>query len=189
MKGFFFHCLFNNAIRDLLCLYKDAREKAIRTKLLTVWLVWVSVCLLWCLFVCLFVSNKRQNDWTDRAQFFLWDIAWSQGRFMDDQIFKNLPPLKFDFWKFWKSAKFFWKSGEIFCFCYSLTRRTPVYFISNKMGAKRHEFLVYNNWFISWLQQYVLLFTFEIFSIQTKLEIWETLLLLTCKNFSRRLYR
>ena len=23
-----------------------------------------------CLFVCLFVSNKRQNDWTDRAQIF-----------------------------------------------------------------------------------------------------------------------
>ena len=53
-----------------------------------------------CLFVCLFVSNKRQNGWTDRAQ------IWPQGR-NDDQIFKNLPPSKFDFWKFWKSTEFF----------------------------------------------------------------------------------
>ena len=28
------------------------------------------------------VSNKRQNGWTDRAKFFLWDLAWPRGRFM-----------------------------------------------------------------------------------------------------------
>ena len=80
--------------------------------------VWVSVRL----FVCLFVSNKRQNDWTDRAKIFsgisrdpregLWSV--------DDQIFKNLPPSKFVFWKFWKSTKFFFKSAKSFVFviCY-----------------------------------------------------------------------
>ena len=30
----------------------------------------LSVCLFVCLSVCLFVSNKRQNGWTDRAQIF-----------------------------------------------------------------------------------------------------------------------
>ena len=41
--------------------------------------------------VCLFVSNKRQNGWTDWAQFFLG--PW---------IFKNLPLTKFDFGKILK---------------------------------------------------------------------------------------
>ena len=40
----------------------------------------------------------------------------TQGRFMDDQIFKILPPSKFDFWKFWKSTKFFLKILDIFFF-------------------------------------------------------------------------
>ena len=41
--------------------------------------------LLVCLPVCLFVSNKRQNGWTDRAQIFE-----GPGVFMDDRIIKNL---------------------------------------------------------------------------------------------------
>ena len=32
-----------------------------------------------------------------QAPIFLWDLACPQGRFMDDQIFKNLPPSKFEF--------------------------------------------------------------------------------------------
>ena len=35
--------------------------------------------------VCLFVSNKCQKGWTDRAKIFLWDITWPQGRFMNDK--------------------------------------------------------------------------------------------------------
>ena len=66
----------------------------------------LSVCLSVCMFVCLFVSNKRQNGWTERAQIFFGSLVWFQGRFMDDQIFKNFPLRKFDFWKFWKSPKF-----------------------------------------------------------------------------------
>ena len=42
-----------------------------------------------CLFVCPFVSNKRQNGWTDRVQKFVWDLTWPQERF-NDQNFKNL---------------------------------------------------------------------------------------------------
>ena len=33
-------------------------------------LAWLS----WCLFVCLFVSNKRQNGWTDRVQICIYSI-------------------------------------------------------------------------------------------------------------------
>ena len=44
-------------------------------------------------FVCLFVSNKRQNGLTDRAQ-----ITWTQGRFMNDPNLKNLAPTKIDFY-------------------------------------------------------------------------------------------
>ena len=57
-------------------------------------------------YVCLFVSNKRQNGWTERAQIFFGSLVWFQGRFINDQIFKNFPLRKFDFWKFWKSTKF-----------------------------------------------------------------------------------
>ena len=108
-------------------------------------------CLSVCLFVCLFVSNKRQNGWTDRAQIFcgssrdpregLWMIKFSKICLHQNSIFEN----------FENPRIFFLKIREIFCFCYLLTRRTPVYFISNtnfykwksrKKGAKRPEFLV-----------------------------------------------
>ena len=59
--------------------------------------------------------SKRLNR---SGPIFLWDLAWPQERFMDDQIFKNLPPSTFDFRKFWKSTKFFLKIREIFCFCF-----------------------------------------------------------------------
>ena len=50
--------------------------------------------------VCLFVSNKRQNGWTDRAEILCGTYAWLQGRFMDDRIFKNLLLTKFNFENF-----------------------------------------------------------------------------------------
>ena len=57
-----------------------------------------------CLFVCPSVFNKRQNGWTVWAQIFL---GISRGR----------DPSKFDFWKFWKSTKFFYEIREFFRFC------------------------------------------------------------------------
>ena len=81
-----------------------------------------------CLSVCLFVFNKRQNGWTDRAQIFcgtsrdpregLWMIKFSKICLHQNSIFENFEnPRIF----FWKSAKFF--------FFYLFTRRNPVYFI------------------------------------------------------------
>ena len=85
--------------------------------------------------VCLFVSNKRLNGLTDRAQIFfgtpcdpregLWIIK-----------FQKFSSIKIRFLKILKIHKKFLKIREIFCFCYLLTRRTPVYFISNKKFYK-----------------------------------------------------
>ena len=47
-----------------------------------------SINILCCVFVSLFVSNKRLNGWTVRAQFFVWNLTWPQGRFIKDQNFK-----------------------------------------------------------------------------------------------------
>ena len=44
--------------------------------------------LLVCLGVCMFVSNKRQNGWTDRTQILYEASHWSEERFMNEQNFK-----------------------------------------------------------------------------------------------------
>ena len=94
-----------------------------------------------CLFVCLLVSNKRQNGWTNRAQFFVGPRK-TLGK--DDRIFKKLLLTKFDFLKFEKSTIFFYKIREIFvCFSFIMfTKRTCSQY-EWKMGAKRPNSLVY----------------------------------------------
>ena len=88
--------------------------------------------------VCLFVSNKRQNGWTDRAQIFcgtsrdprggLWMIKFSKICLHQNSIFEN----------FENPRNFFLKIREIFCFYYLLTRRSPVYFIfTNEIKYRR----------------------------------------------------
>ena len=87
----------------------------------------LSVCLFVCLPVCLFVSNKRQNGWTDRAQIFfetsrdpregLWKIKISNTCLHHNAIVIN-------FWKFWKSAKFFVKIHELLFSFKMYTKRT-----------------------------------------------------------------
>ena len=71
-----------------------------------------------CLSVCPFVSNKRRNGWTDRAQIFcgtshdpregLWMIKFSKICLHQNLIFEN----------FENPRIFFLKICEIFCFCY-----------------------------------------------------------------------
>ena len=106
--------------------------------------------LLVCLFVfrgwCPFVSNKHQNDWTDRAQFFLWDLAWPQERFIESSNFQKLASIKFFFEKFENPQFFFIKSAKfLFRFCFTMyTKRTHSQW-KWKMGAKRSSSLVYNN--------------------------------------------
>jgi len=71
-----------------------------------------------CLSVCLLVSNKRQKVWTDLAQIFGGAFRDPRVRFMDNQIFKNLPVTKFDFGKFWNSMNGIWSAK--FCFVFVL---------------------------------------------------------------------
>ena len=71
-----------------------------------------------CLSVCLFVSNKRQNGWTDRAQIFcgtsrdqregLWMIKISN-------ICFNQNSISIKFFKILKIHEIFLKIREIFC--------------------------------------------------------------------------
>ena len=73
-------------------------------------------CLSVCLSVCLFVSNKRQNGWTDQAQILcgtsrgprkgIWMIKISKICLHQNSIFKN----------FKNSRNFFWKSAKFFVF-------------------------------------------------------------------------
>ena len=83
-----------------------------------------------CLFVCLFVSNKRQNGWTDRAQFFcgtsrdhregLWMIKISNICLHQNSIFIK-------FLKILKIHDFLWKSANYFCFVLRCTQREHVH--------------------------------------------------------------
>ena len=52
-----------------------------------------------CLFVCPFVSNKRQNIWIDRAKMMCGTSHDPQGRYKVAQNYKKWCPEDFDFWK------------------------------------------------------------------------------------------
>ena len=65
-----------------------------------------------CLSVC--ILNKRQNGCTDRANIFVGPHVTPE-RYMEDQIIKNLPLTKFDFWKILKSTIFL-KNPQTICF-------------------------------------------------------------------------
>ena len=70
-----------------------------------------------CLFVCLFVSNKRQNGWTDRAQIFcvtlrdpregLWLIEFSKICFHQNSIIENIENPRNFFFKSVKKSFFY----------------------------------------------------------------------------------
>ena len=70
-------------------------------------LVWVFVCLS----VRLYPTNVKMVE--PIGLNFLWDLAWPQGRFMDDRIFKNLATSKF----------YFLQNPRNFCFT-MFTKRT-----------------------------------------------------------------
>ena len=80
-----------------------------------------------CLFVCLFVSNKRQNGWTDRAQP-LCGISRDKTTvmFIDDIIFINLLLTKFDFWKFLNPRILLIKSEKFVVLLYNVYKENNV---------------------------------------------------------------
>ena len=92
----------------------------------------LSVCLSICQSVCLFVSNKRQNGWTDRDQISVTPgkvYGWSNFQkfaykifLIIHEMFVSVNPGKVygwsNFWKFWKST-FLIKSSK-FSFAFVL---------------------------------------------------------------------
>jgi len=85
--------------------------------------VWVS----WCLFVCLYPINVKTAE-PIGPKFFVGHhvttgkvYEWSKF-----QIFVSIKiRLSLNFWKFWKSTKFFVKTRELFLFCFTMfTKRT-----------------------------------------------------------------
>ena len=105
--------------------------------------------------VCPFVSNKRQNGWTNRAHIFCGTLRDPrQDIWMID--FKNLLWIKFVFWKFWKYLDFFKSAKFLFVFvlqCY--TKRT---ILNKKMGVKRSKRLLIYIKTDMFLQAYLMFF-------------------------------
>ena len=104
-----------------------------------------------CLSVCLFVSNKRQNGWTDRAQIFCGTSRDPrEGLWMIEilNICLNQNSIVIKFLKILKIHEIFlWKSANYFYFVYDVHKENM--FTINleearKKGAKRLEFLVFN---------------------------------------------
>ena len=109
----------------------------------------LSVCLFVCLSVCLFVSNKRQNGWTDQAQIFcrtsrdpregLWKIKISNiclaSKFDRHKIFINFENPRIIFVLFYDLHK-----ENMFTTNLEDGREAPSK--ARKKDAKRLEFLV-----------------------------------------------
>ena len=81
------------------------------------------LCLGVCLIVCLFVSNKHKNSWTKQDHIFCGTSRDPKEGFW---MIKFSNSTIFDFWKFWKSTKTFYKILEIFCLFlfYMYSKRT-----------------------------------------------------------------
>ena len=91
--------------------------------------------------VCMFLqflknlNNRYQynkappiNGWTYRAQIFLWDLAWPQGRFMDDRISKICLHQNSIFENFEIPRNCFIKSAKfLFVFVLQCTQRKHVH--------------------------------------------------------------
>ena len=96
------------------------------------------------LLVCPFISNKRKNGWTGLVHIFcmtLYDLAWPQGKFMNDRIFKSLLLKKSIFENFEIPWNFLFKIHDIFC-CFSMYIKITCLQVKQKMGAKRSISLV-----------------------------------------------
>ena len=97
------------------------------------WIVWRIylyinlACLGVCLFVCLYPINVKTAEQIG-PKFFVGHLG-TPGKVYESSKFQIFLSIKIrswlNFWKFWKSTKFFVKIREIFLFCFTMyTRRT-----------------------------------------------------------------
>ena len=92
-----------------------------------------------CLFVCLFVCIVKTAEPIGPKFFVGHHVTTGKVyEWLKFQIFVSIKiRSSLNFWKFWKSAKFFVKIRELFLFCFTMyTKRTCSQLIQ-KMGAKR----------------------------------------------------
>ena len=77
----------------------------ISIRLISIYKFGLSVCLSVCLFVCLYPINVKTAE-PIGPKFFVGHHV-TPGKVYGWSNFQNMPPSKFDFWKFWKSTNFF----------------------------------------------------------------------------------
>ena len=87
----------------------------------------LSVCLLWCLSVCLYSINVKTAE-PIGPKFFVGHLG-APGKVHEWSKFQIFVSIKIrsslNFWKFWKSTKIFVKIRELFLFCFTMyTKRT-----------------------------------------------------------------
>ena len=142
----------------IICLNKNKQYLIFLIYIIKLFLrscIWL-VCLFVCLGVCLFVSNKRQNGWTDRAQIFcgtskdpregLWMIKISN-------ICLHQNSIVIKFLKILKIREIFCENTRIIFVLFYDVHKENMFTINlgdwreapsnaRKKGAKRLEFLV-----------------------------------------------
>ena len=101
--------IWDQSIRGFPSYDRISKQTNIDFYFIYVYLYIYFTCLSVCLFVCLYPINVKKAK--PIGPKFLWDLAWPQGRFMNDQNFKHLC-LKFFIFenarkKFSKLANFF----------------------------------------------------------------------------------
>ena len=84
----------------------------------------------------MFLSNNRQNGWTDRAQI-LCRPSHVPGKVYRWSKFLNLSPTKFEFIKFWKSTKLYYKIYEFFLFLFKNLKKEKMF--TTKIEEDVHE--------------------------------------------------
>jgi len=73
--------------------------------------------------VCLFVTNKRKNSWTDWARIFVGPHMTPRKVYGHPE-FQNLPPKTFDCHKILRIHEKYDQIRELFCYCF-IMRRNP----------------------------------------------------------------
>ena len=102
--------------------YKSNWEGSTLISNLYINLAWVSVCLFWCLSVCLYPINVKTAE-PIGPKFFVGHLG-PQGRFMNDWNFKNLCLKVFYFCKILKMReKILWNPQTFFVFVLYCTKR------------------------------------------------------------------
>ena len=105
--------------------YKSNWEGSTLISNLYINLAWVSVCLFWCLSVCLYPINVKTAE-PIGPKFFVGHLG-APGKAYEWLKFQIFVFIKIrsslNFLKFWKSTKFLWKSANYFCFVLRCTQR------------------------------------------------------------------